>query len=101
MVVAPVAHTPAAIDPAGHHMRHTAGALVQWLDDGRLHLQHGPIDLLIGVDGAPDAVKQACSAAKDRFDTVLEELVSELAVLRRPVDQLGAPSTPIKRSIGP
>ena len=74
-------------------MGHLAGAHAQWLDDGRLHLHHGPIDLLIGVDGAPDAVKQACSAAKDRFDTVLEELVSELAILRRPVDQLGRPPT--------
>ena len=93
MVSAPVAHAPVATDPAGHHMRHLAGAHAQWLDDGRLHLHHGPIDLLIGVDGAPDAVKQACSAAKDRFDTVLEELVSELAILRRPVDQLGRPPT--------
>ena len=91
MVSAPVAHAPVATDPAGHHMRHLAGAHAQWLDDGRLHLHHGPIDLLIGVDGAPDAVKQACSAAKDRFDTVLEELVSELAILRRPIDQLSLP----------
>ena len=93
MVSAPVAHAPVATDPAGHHMRHLAGAHAQWLDDGRLHLHHGPIDLLIGVDGAPDAVKQACSAAKDRFDTVLEELVRELAILRRPVDQLSRPPT--------
>ena len=91
MVAAPVAHAAVAIDPASHHVRHPAGAQVKWLDDGRLHLHHGPIDLLIGVDGAPDAVKQACSVAKDRFDTVLEELVRELAILRRPVDQLSRP----------
>ena len=67
---------------------HPAGAHAQWLDDGRLHLHHGPIDLVIGADGTPDAVRQACSAAIDRFATVLEELVSELALLRTPIDQI-------------
>ncbi len=68
--------------------RHSAGAHAQWLDDGRLHLHHGPIDLVIGADGTPGAIRQACSAAIDRFATVLEELVSELALLRTPIDQL-------------
>lgn len=62
--------------------------------DGRLHLQHGPIDLIIGVD---DAVrtgldgsllrKKAFDAARARFETVLEELVSELALLRAPANK--------------
>lgn len=45
----------------------------------RLHLQHGPIDLIIGADGDR---KAAFKAATDRFATVLEELVSELPELR-------------------
>ncbi|MDU8929878.1 UPF0280 family protein [Alisedimentitalea sp. MJ-SS2] len=45
----------------------------------RLHLQHGPIDLVIGVDGAREAgFGAACSA----FDGVLEGLVDELERLR-------------------
>jgi len=68
--------------------RHHTGAHAQWLYDGRLHLHHGPIDLVIGADGTPGAVRKAYSAAIDRFATVLEELVSELALLRMPIDQI-------------
>ncbi|HEY5635590.1 MAG TPA: UPF0280 family protein [Burkholderiales bacterium] len=49
------------------------------LSDGRLHLQHGPIDLVIF--GAEDEL----SRAQQRFATVLEELVAELPLLRAPV----------------
>ena len=77
-----------AISYPASQTRYPAGAHAQWLDDGRLHLHHGPIDLVIGADGTPGAVRQACSAAIDRFATVLEELVSELALLRTPVDQI-------------
>ncbi|SNR27354.1 UPF0280 family protein [Puniceibacterium sediminis] len=48
----------------------------------RLHLQHGPIDLVIGVTGDRQT---AFAAARDRFETVLDELVAELDLLRRPV----------------
>ncbi|SPJ29264.1 UPF0280 family protein [Falsiruegeria mediterranea] len=48
----------------------------------RLHLQHGPIDLIIGTDGAR---KTAFEAAEARFQTVLQELVGELAELRHPM----------------
>ncbi|MEP2891783.1 UPF0280 family protein [Tateyamaria sp.] len=48
----------------------------------RLHLQHGPIDLIIGADG--DRTK-AFDAAQARFATVLDELVHELSVLRAPM----------------
>ncbi len=44
-----------------------------------LHLQHGPIDLVIGAYGAR---RQAFAAARLRFATVLEELVAELPDLR-------------------
>lgn len=46
----------------------------------RLHLQHGPIDLIIGADGARDV---AFKAARSRFEDLLQELVTELPALRR------------------
>lgn len=48
----------------------------------RLHLQHGPIDLIVGADQNRNL---AFSAAKNRFKTVLEELVVELPQLRTPL----------------
>jgi ApbE superfamily uncharacterized protein (UPF0280 family) len=48
----------------------------------RLHLQHGPIDLIVEADQNRDI---AYSAAKDRFETILEELVSELPDLRKEI----------------
>ena len=50
------------------------------LPGDRLHLQHGPIDLVIGAEGDRDA---AFAAAKCAFDGVLEGLVDELPLLRR------------------
>lgn len=52
----------------------------------RLHLQHGPIDLIIGAWGDHAAIKRAYDAAWSRFQTILTELVDELATLRQPVD---------------
>ncbi|MBP1849191.1 UPF0280 family protein [Rhizobium halophytocola] len=58
-------------------------------DGGRLHLQHGPIDLVIGVDGGDDDTRLtrqrtlAFRAAHQRFQTILDELVSELDLLRQ------------------
>jgi ApbE superfamily uncharacterized protein (UPF0280 family) len=57
------------------------------LPDGkRLHLQHGPIDLVIEGFGAPREIACAYRQGWDRFQTVLAELVGELPLLRRPVD---------------
>ncbi len=55
------------------------------LSGGRWHFQHGPIDLVIGADGNADAVAGAHQAAWQRFTGVLDELVRELPVLKRPV----------------
>jgi hypothetical protein len=55
------------------------------LPDGRLHLQHGPIDLLIEAFGAVDEVERAYRQAFDRFGDILPTLVRELPLLRRPV----------------
>jgi len=48
----------------------------------RLHLQHGPIDLIISADGQRD---RAFEAANARFQTILTELVGELDALKQPV----------------
>lgn len=56
-------------------------------DDGRWHLQHGPIDLIIDAEGDPDAVRAAHEACWMRFTGVLEELVRELPLLRAPIAQ--------------
>ena len=62
-------------------------AVAARLGDGRLHLQHGPIDLVIEAFGAADEVERAYAQAIDRFGDILPTLVGELAVLRRPVMQ--------------
>lgn len=54
----------------------------------RLHLQHGPIDLIIGAEGDR---KIAFAAAQARFATVLEELVRELPALRQPLSTESPP----------
>ena len=57
-----------------------------WLPDGkRLHLNHGPIDLIVEafvlvVGGSNGPSAQAVA----RFQTMLDELVGELTELRRP-----------------
>ncbi|MGV8937302.1 MAG: UPF0280 family protein [Allorhizobium sp.] len=65
--------------------------LARYLDgdrNGRLHLQHGPIDLVIGVDGASSVAAEsamrhaAFQAAFARFQTILDELMGELPLLR-------------------
>lgn len=58
-------------------------ALAARLADGRLHLQHGPIDLIIEAFGAADEVERAYGQAVDRFGDILPTLVRELPALRR------------------
>jgi uncharacterized protein len=53
-------------------------------DQRRLHLHDGPIDLIIEAFGAPLEIKGAYRAAAARFVTVLDELCSELPLLRQP-----------------
>lgn len=52
------------------------------LPDGRLHLQQGPIDLVIEAAGRRGVRERAFEAAESRFQTVLVELVEELPDLR-------------------
>jgi ApbE superfamily uncharacterized protein (UPF0280 family) len=66
-------------------------AQVAFLPGGRLHLNDGPIDLVIGAFGAESAVKAAYAAATRRFTTILDELCEELPLLRSEV----LPSSPL------
>jgi uncharacterized protein len=52
------------------------------LADGRLHLHDGPIDLIIEAFGEASAAEDAYAAAWSRFATILDELCSELPLLR-------------------
>lgn len=55
------------------------------LPDGRrLHLNDGPIDLIIGAEGEAAEVGRAYAAAHARFATILDELCAELPLLRQP-----------------
>ena len=55
------------------------------LPDGRRHLQHGPIDLVIEAWGEAREVQAAYEQAWARFQDVLDTLVAELPLLRAPV----------------
>ena len=59
-------------------------AQIRRLDDGRrLHLQDGPIDLIVEACGDAREVQAAYRAAGARFVTVLDELCAELWFLRQ------------------
>lgn len=66
------------------------------LENGRLHLNDGPIDLIISCDGKPEEVDCAEHAAINRFATILDELCGELELLRRPTSDK-APSGCVAR----
>ncbi len=68
------------------------------LPDGRLHLQEGPIDLMVEAFGARAEVRRAYDAAAESFQDVLPDLVAELAALRRPLGEDTPPfSGPVAR----
>ncbi len=61
-------------------------AQVRVLPDGRrLHLEDGPIDIVLQAFGAEDQIRRACRSAVDRFVAVLDELCRELPLLREQV----------------
>ncbi len=49
----------------------------------RLHLQHGPIDLIIDAKGRQDEVEMSYRQAALAFDTVLDVLSAQLLLLRQ------------------
>jgi ApbE superfamily uncharacterized protein (UPF0280 family) len=57
---------------------------IAWLSDGRrLHLQDGPIDLIVQARGDASQVRAAYDAAARRFTGLLDELCLELTELRK------------------
>jgi len=52
--------------------------------DNRLHLQHGPIDIIAHVDAPEEVRKRLYTTASNRFSTVLVELVAEMDLLKQP-----------------
>ncbi len=59
-----------------------------------LHLNHGPIDLLLHAEGEPGEVRAAYENASRRFKTVLNDLVQELPLLRRELSQSSSNEMP-------
>ncbi len=61
------------------------------LPRNRLHLQHGPIDLVITAEGEAACVERAYEAARQTFPDVLPRLVEELPALRSPIGETMPP----------
>jgi ApbE superfamily uncharacterized protein (UPF0280 family) len=60
---------------------------IRFLADGRrLHLQDGPIDLIVEASGREAEVRAAYDAAVRRFTGLLDELCDELPMLRQAAD---------------
>src|SRR5687767_5214428 len=74
-----------------------AAPLVQELSGGRLHLSHGPIDVVLKAFGTPYAVERAHGAALRRFPHILPELCAELPTLRKPLGESAWPESPVGR----
>jgi uncharacterized protein len=60
---------------------------IRFLSDGRrLHLQDGPIDLIVEAGGSETSARAAYQAAARRFTGLLDELCGELPLLRQAAD---------------
>jgi ApbE superfamily uncharacterized protein (UPF0280 family) len=65
----------------------TRAPQIRFLADGRrLHLQDGPIDLIVEACGSATEVRAAYDAAASRFTGLLDELCDELPLLRQAAD---------------
>jgi len=70
----------------------TRAPQVRLLADGRrLHLQDGPIDLIVEANGGEAGMRAAYDAAARRFTELLDELCSELPLLRQAADPARCP----------
>jgi ApbE superfamily uncharacterized protein (UPF0280 family) len=70
----------------------TRAPQIRFLADGRrLHLQDGPIDLIVEARGSATEVRAAYDAAALRFTGLLDELCDELPLLRQAADPAGCP----------
>ena len=75
------------------------GAVRRRLDRDRWHFQHGPIDCIVGVDGAEEVVADAVEAAWLRFGGVLAELVGELPLLREDLSSRPAATVAVRGTV--
>ena len=77
----------------------SGGPQITLLSDGRrLHLHHGPIDLIAEAFGEGIEIESAYGQAAQRFDGLLQRLVDELDLLRTPIDELSTePDGPVAR----
>lgn len=72
----------------------------QLLQGDRLHLQDGPIDLVIEAEGPPGEVHLAYAQAVAAFEGLLADLVRELPELRRPLGpEAHRPRHPVARAM--
>lgn len=85
-------HRPQEHITVGFHM-----ITVQRLSGARLHLSHGPIDVILRAWGSADAVHVAEDAAVALFPTILPGLVAELRVLRQPMADRSRVTHPVAR----
>lgn len=69
----------------------------QRLSGDRLHLSHGPIDVILRAWGAPAAVRAAEAAAIGLFPSILPGLAAELPALRRSMAAAPEVSHPVAR----
>ena len=74
-------------------------AQIRMLPDGqRVHMQDGPIDLIVQAFGASEEVARAYRSAAARFVSVLDELCVELTFLRQATRKTGlVPNGPVAR----
>ena len=54
------------------------------MEDNRLHLEHGPINIIAHVDAPEEVRKHLYTSASNRLNTVLVELVAEIDLLKQP-----------------
>lgn len=67
------------------------------LNGDRVHLSHGPIDVVLRAWGSPEAVRAAEAAAVAAFPGILPGLVAELPALRRPMSESPRVAHPVAR----
>lgn len=71
--------------------------VIQELRGGRLHLSHGPIDVVVRAWGEAAEIRCAYDALWTRFQQILSELVVELSELRRPMQESPGVRSPVGR----
>jgi ApbE superfamily uncharacterized protein (UPF0280 family) len=75
----------------------TERPVIQPLSGERLHLQHGPIDVVLRGWGEPAALMLAYDAVAKRFPSILGALAGELGELRKPMDRQPRVTSPVAR----